>query len=280
MQELISSQQAEYIKTLILTDVVPAPLDRFIMMESLTHLEIDFQNIGDEDERRTKMKYSHVAEACPQSLMNLTIKGVNLLFRRKSINMNCVQSLKLIDVEITGKAEINDTNFPDLSVLHLGVSLTNDLSIKLPYNHLKEVTIDVEYPQSRNCTLAINTLHDGKRQRRLITTAKSDDADHSDDPFFESKPIMVDLTCVSIDKLSYSVIEKEENSDSDDYDDSMMNMILVIMKVIMVFMILMILVMMMTMMIMMMMTTRMVMIMTMMTRTVMIMTRMMNINNE
>lgn len=42
---------------------------------------------------------------------------------------------------------------------------------------------------------------------------------YSDEPISESKVVVVDLTCASITRLSYSINEGEDSNDDDDVDD-------------------------------------------------------------
>jgi hypothetical protein len=87
--------------------------------------------------------------------------------------------------------------------------------ISLPDHHLKKVSIDIEYPRGENCKLPVNAMHDGKYQHNLIYPDSkpgcAGQVSYSNRPAFKSTGAMVDLTYASIEELSYSINEKENN---------------------------------------------------------------------
>jgi hypothetical protein len=226
IEELAQSEQSKYIQNLTLENLDLAPLEMMINMEVLTSLILNFRdNYGEYGkESKTTLNFSQLIEACPATLTNLTIGNAKLTFNESASNITSIRSLKLSDVDTKPGAAIMGANFPKLSILRVYAFIEGNLTISLPSNHLKEADIHTNYPQNKRYSLSINTMYEGRPQRtvswpipdhgskgEMYCSDKSDSELKSD--------WVVDFTCASVEKLTYSIIKNEDEHDDDDDDD-------------------------------------------------------------
>jgi hypothetical protein len=196
-----------------------------INMEVLTYLEIHFRTNYDEDDNETKdtVNFSQLIEACPATLTDLIIVGADLTFNETTSNITSIQNLKFKYVEITEKATITGTSFPELSVFYLDAMITRHLTISLPDHHLKKADIEIEYPKGEDCVLSVNTMNSGKPQRSLIRPG--DEHDNKGQPSCgdtltssSTERIIMDFTCASAKESSSSISEIEEEEEEEGMD--------------------------------------------------------------
>jgi hypothetical protein len=217
LEELVQSQQAQYIQDLSLRNILPEPMNLMHTMEGLTSLEIKCSIANAEfDCRPTKtIDFSQLIQNCPVAVTDLVLGGVDLECYRLTTNQTSIQRLELQNVTIQSFRieNILKTSIPKLSVLVLCAIIESSLTISLPGYHLERVELDLGYPDGAPCELSIKTIKDGKPH--LSKECPSDDGRS----IFRNK---VYFSCDSVEELHYCIERvyiSNYNDDDTEYDE-------------------------------------------------------------
>jgi hypothetical protein len=207
LDDLAQSRQPKYIQKLTITDIVPAPLGVLTKMEALTYLEIDFSDTyySHNEKFRKIIDFDEFIEVCPPTLTDLIIKCMRWDFSGQRSNVTSIQYLKLETIKISGGGGgvITESNFPELTVLHVNTISEGHLTISLLNHHLKGVNIEVQYPEFTEYTISVNTMDEDKLQRKVVWPGRSGKP-NSDCVERE----LVKFTCASVEKSSYFIYHR------------------------------------------------------------------------
>jgi hypothetical protein len=104
------------------------------------------------------MNFSRLIEACPATLTDLTVIGVDLIFNESTSHRSCIKHLEfsMLDLEPELIRSI-ETNFPQLPLNFWG-SLRRSVTISLPEHNLDRVLYGL------NNGFSIETVNDGNVQ--------------------------------------------------------------------------------------------------------------------
>jgi hypothetical protein len=210
MEELAQSDQANYIQSLDLFNIVPRPMLKLRNMKALKRLYI---NDGwREFTTEKKIDLGQLIEACPDTLSALSIVCCDFKINQATSNLTSITYLNLRDIELTlALAKVLEAYFPKLLELKLRGLLSSDLTISLSNHHLEKVDIRALYKQGQSIGFSTKTTNDGQVQyhasRPAVVTNDINGRSHtysklvpvSEESFNEQ--LVLNFICASVEKL-------------------------------------------------------------------------------
>jgi hypothetical protein len=152
IEELVRSQQSNYIQKLTLWNIIPDPIRMINHLEVLDTLNISSRHAYTVSRctMRREIDLTQLIHACPATLTTLSTAHIYLTFGEPASTITNIKHLKLIDVDFTPMlANIIETSFPKLSTLTLAGDIESNVAISLPKHNLKEVSITALYNKEK-----------------------------------------------------------------------------------------------------------------------------------